>query len=157
MHETPSTGPGSYSFADWTVAPGTAYRYRLYERLTHGVLVLLLVQLDEVLLPASELPVFLPNWGRPAPPPPLPLVVGPGSTYPDVPAAIAALAGTRSMGSVTLELTPGAHASFDVGAALPFDLRLVARRGAWIDASGAPVRIGGLEPRYPGPRSAPSR
>jgi hypothetical protein len=141
MHETLAVGPTSYSFVDWTVAPGTAYRYRLYERLTHG----LMVQLDETLLPASELPAFLPNWGRPAPPPPpLPLVVGPGGAYADVPAALSALAATHAGKSVTLELAPGAHAAFELGRELAFDLRLVARPGAWIDAADGPVRIANL-------------
>jgi hypothetical protein len=145
MHETPSTGPGSYAYADWTVAPGTAYRYRLYERLTHGVL----VQLDEALLPASELPVFLPNWGRPAPPPPpappapLPLVIGSGGSYPDVPSAVAQLSRTHSGTHVSLELAPGRHAAFELHE-LPLDLQLAARAGAWIDASAGPVRITGL-------------
>jgi hypothetical protein len=142
MHETPSTGPGNYSYADWAVAPGTAYRYRLHERLTHGVL----VQLDEVLLPASALPVFLPNWGRPAPPvppAPLPLVIWPGGSYPDVPSAMAALSRTHSGTHVSLELAPGRHDAFELHE-LPLDLRLAARAGAWIDASAGPVRITGL-------------
>jgi hypothetical protein len=141
----PAAGPGSYGFSDFQVSAATAYRYRLYERLTHGALVLQ----DELMLEASELPVLLPNWGQPAPPPPppLPFVVGPGGVFPDVGTALAALSGTHRGERVGLELAAGVHAAFELaGSSLGFDLALTARPGAVIDASLAPLRITGLPP-----------
>jgi hypothetical protein len=43
-----------------------------------------------------------------------------------------------------LVLASGTHAAFELGARLAFDLRIVARPGAVIDAGQAPVRIEGL-------------
>jgi hypothetical protein len=87
--------------------------------------------------------IFFPKLGRPAPPPPpLPFVVGPGGRFADVPAALAALAGTHAGERVTLELATGAHAAFELDArALAFDLALTSQPGAWIDASAVPLRI----------------
>jgi hypothetical protein len=139
--ETPSVGPGSYELRDHAFTAFAASRYRLYERLTHGELRLI----DEVMLPASGL---VPRQGGSAPAPPSPqlLVVDPGGRYPDVGTALRDLVRIGGSAPVTLELARGTHRSFEIGRGLAFDLRLVARPGAVIDATRGPVKIGALAP-----------
>jgi hypothetical protein len=139
--ETPSVGPGSYELRDYDYRAFEATRYRLLERLTHGAFRVI----DEVVLPASGL-VTGPGGGSPAPPmlSPQPIVVGDGGAYPDVRAALRALARGHREAPVTLVLASGRHDSFELGRRLGFDLCLVARPGAVIDAAQAPVRIAGL-------------
>jgi hypothetical protein len=135
----PSSGPGIYRYDDFGVQAQAGYRYRLYERLTHGALRLI----DEETLAASGAPnVLRPVWGRPGPPPPppLPLVVGPGGSFPDVRTALRSVRGPR----VELVLARGVHGPFEIGPECAFDIVLTARPGAVIDASNTPVRIHGL-------------
>ena len=136
--ERPSAGSGSYSLADHGIQAQTAYRYRLLERLTHGEL----RYVGEAMLPAPGAP----DWFSPAPPtPPGPFfVVGDGGAYPDVRTALRQLARSGQSTPVTLELARGKHEPFELGSGLAFDLCLVARPGAVIDAAQAPVRIEGL-------------
>lgn len=138
--EAPSVGPGSYELHDLAYRPFEATRYRLLERLTHGKERLI----DEVVLPASG--VVIDSGGTsPAPPmaTPQPIVVGAGGAYPDVRSALGALERSHREVPVTLVLATGRHGSFELGP-LGFDLCLVARRGAVVDAALAPVRIEGL-------------
>ncbi len=139
--EMPSVGASSYELLDYAFTAFAGSRYRLYERLTHGELRLI----GEVMLPASGI---VPRSGgsTPAPPmpPSLPLVVGPGGRYPDVHTALTELSRSRQSAPVTLELARGTHAPFEIGRELAFDLCLVARTGAVIDASHAPLRIAEL-------------
>jgi hypothetical protein len=139
--EKPSVGPSAYEFLDYGVSMFGAYRFRLYERLTHGAV----RYVGETTLPASGI-VLGPGSGTPAPPilSPQPIVVGNGGAYPDVPAALRALARVHRERPATVVLAKGVHESFELGRRLGFDLRLVARPGAVIDAAQAPVRIAGL-------------
>jgi hypothetical protein len=141
VDETPSVGPGSYELRDHGNRAFAASRYRLHERLTHGELRLI----DEVLLPASGVVLRTGGTaGAPASFTPQLLVVGPGGGHPDVPAALEELARLGRSAPATLILTRGRHESFELGGELAFDLCLVARPGAVIDAGRAPLSIAEL-------------
>lgn len=99
------------------------------------------------MLPASGMVVSQAGASAASPLVALPLVVGAGGTYPDVRTALVDLTRGAQREPVTLVLAEGRHEAFALGRGLAFDLCLVARPGAVIDASHAPVRIEGLPAR----------
>ncbi len=155
LGEIAAAGPSSYVFVDPGAGPKLAYRYRLCERLTHGVLLELGEVVVQPVLPAPQVaksspaplsPEILHRPPLESPevipaPAPAPLSVGPGGDFATVEAALAALG---SSDSIELELLPGMHAPFEIEAPVSGSVCIVASAGAVIDATRAGVRIAGL-------------
>lgn len=126
VFQTQPNGAGPYAFVDDPLSALTTYDYRLYQRLTHG---------EVVLLGQTSATPFI------AAPPANVLEVGPGGTTTDLQAAISAA--VAAGGQITaLRVAPGTYGSFTLTGAPPSGLKIFADGpGAAIDTTNGPVAI----------------